>query len=97
MRQLTLVNKTLRPETEMRPRRSQISPKLRRWENASQDHLGTEELRPRLHPWLQHIMVSFEDLIQPDVPLLKVDWMTSCRDIKMETQKIFQDGDQPPV
>jgi len=42
-------------------------------------------------------MVSFEDLIQPDVPLLKVDWMTSCRDIKMETQKIFQDGDQPPV
>jgi len=59
MRKMSLVNETLRPETETfdfqsetRLRRSHISPRPRRWENASQDRLETETSRPRLHPSL---------------------------------------------
>jgi len=48
MRKMSLVNETLRPETETRPRR---------WENASRDRLETEMSRPRLHPWREETRV----------------------------------------
>jgi len=38
-------------QSETRPRRSHISPRPRRWQNASRDRLETETSRPRLHPW----------------------------------------------
>ena len=41
IRKLSLVNETLRPKTETRPRRLK---------NASRDRLETETSRPRLHP-----------------------------------------------
>ena len=48
MRKLSLVNETLRPETETFDFQSETRP--RRWENASRDRLETETSRPRLHP-----------------------------------------------
>ena len=49
MRKMSLVNETLRLETETRPRR---------WENASRDRLETETSRPRLHPVISFRQIS---------------------------------------
>ena len=42
-------------QSETRPRHPHISPRPRRWENASRDRLETETSRPRLHPWIAQI------------------------------------------
>jgi len=47
---MSLVNETLRPETETFPHFSETETRPRRWENASRDRLETETSRPRLHP-----------------------------------------------
>jgi len=67
---MSLVNETVRPETETfdfqsetRLRHSHISPR-RDWD-VGKMHLLTETLRPRLHPWLVALLYIRQLLTEP--------------------------------